>query len=130
MDIRGRGPERTAQAKAQLVAAAQHLARTLAEPPRRFHDRQRAARWRVTARRAVPLAVCFGVVLAALAVPALNLSEDSVWRMLIFNAPPILLGLFFMLREIPRVEFPPLPRPSAASTWRRNGAPHTETAGR
>jgi hypothetical protein len=77
-----------------------------------------AARWRVTLRRAVPLAVCVGVIAAALAVPLLNLSQDSVLRMLIFNAPPIMLGLFFALREMPRVEIPPLPRRPTAPHWR------------
>jgi hypothetical protein len=43
--------------------------------------------------------------------------------MLIFNAPPLLLGLFFCLREMPRIEIPPLPRPSAAGAWRRAQPP-------
>jgi protein-S-isoprenylcysteine O-methyltransferase Ste14 len=77
-----------------------------------------ARRWAVTARRAVPLLVCLGVIGAALAVPALNLPPDSVLRMLIFNAPPLLLGLFVVLREMPRVELPPRPRRPTAAHWR------------
>jgi hypothetical protein len=41
--------------------------------------------------------------------------------MLIFNAPPILMMLFFCLRELPRIEIPPLPRASRASAWRQSG---------
>jgi len=118
LDLRGRGAARSADAEAQLQRAAQHLARTMAEPPARFHEQFLVARWGVTLRRAVPLAVCLGVVGAALAVPLLKLSEDSVLRMLIFNAPPIMLGLFFALREMPRVEIPPLPRRPTAPRWR------------
>jgi hypothetical protein len=129
LDLRGRGAARSAQAQAQLQRAAEHLARTLAEPPQRFHDQRVARRWAVTARRTVPLLVCLGLIAAALAVPALDLAPDSVFRMLIFNAPPILLGLFVVLREMPRIEIPPLPRRPAAPTWRRAPpAATTETA--
>jgi hypothetical protein len=38
--------------------------------------------------------------------------------MVILNTPPILMMLFFCLREIPVVEIPPLPRRSAAAAWR------------
>jgi hypothetical protein len=38
--------------------------------------------------------------------------------MLIFNAPPLLLMLVFCLREVPRLEIPPLPRASKVPTWR------------
>ncbi len=118
LDLRGRGAERSADAERQLQLAARHLVQTFAEPPAHFHDQRVAARWGVTLRRAVPLAVCLGVIGAALAVPLLNLSQDSVLRMLIFNAPPIMLGLLFALREMPRVEIPPLPRRPTAPRWR------------
>ncbi len=118
LDLRGRGLARSADAEGQLQRTAVHLVQTFAEPPARFHDQRVAARWGVTLRRAVPLAVCLGVIAAALAVPLLNLSQDSVLRMLIFNAPPIMLGLFFALCEMPRVEIPPLPRRPTAPHWR------------
>lgn len=121
--LRGRGAERLRDAEDRLRRAAGHVARTLAEPPRRFHERQRLARWGVTARRSVPLAASIGLVAAAAAVPSLGLAPDSPIRMLIFNAPPLLLGLFFCLREMPRIEIPPLPRPSAAGAWRRAQPP-------
>ena len=123
--LRGRGAARGAEAQAQLLAAAAHLALTLAEPPARFHDSRVAQRWAVTLRRAVPLLVCVGVIAAALAVPALQLQQDSVFRMLIFNAPPLLLGLFVVLREMPRVEVPPLPRRPTAARWRSTPLPES-----
>jgi len=123
--LRGRGAARGAEARTQLLAAAAHLAHTLAEPPARFHDSRVAQRWAVTLRRAVPLLVCVGVIGAALAVPALQLQQDSVFRMLIFNAPPLLLGLFVVLREMPRVELPPLPRRPTAARWRSAPLPES-----
>ncbi len=122
LNVGGRGATRSAQAMAQWRAAAAHLARTLAEPPSRFHERHAARRWGVTLRRAVPLLACLGVIGAALSVPAMKLSEDSVFRMLIFNAPPLLLGLLFAFRELPRIELPPPPQRLTAPAWR-----HTPT---
>lgn len=119
LGLRGRGGARAAEAMAQWRAAAAHLAATLARPPAQFHAQHAARRWGVTLRRAVPLGVCLGVIGAALAVPALKLSEDSVFRMLIFNAPPLLLGLLFAFRELPRIEVPPPPRRLTAPAWRQ-----------
>jgi hypothetical protein len=116
--LRGREPGRTRRAQAAIETAALHLARMLAEPPCRFHERWIAARWRVFCRRLVPLAVCIGLILCAAAAPKLHLAERSGLRMLILNSPPILLILFFCRREIPVVEIPPLPRRSAAASWR------------
>ena len=116
--LRGKEPGRTRQAQAAIETAALHLGRTLAEPPRRFHERWTAARWRVFCRRLVPLAVCIGLIVGAAAAPKLHLAETSGLRMLILNSPPILMILFFCLREIPIVEIPPLPRPSDAVSWR------------
>ena len=68
---------------------------------------------------------------AAAAVPQLSLSSDSVLRMLILNAPPLLLIGFFCLREVPRIEIPPLPRPLRQSAWQHAAgaalAPSTAT---
>jgi hypothetical protein len=121
--VRGHEPARSRDAAAKLEATAQHLARTLAEPPARFHERMRAARWRVTMRRAVPLLVCLALFPATLAVPQLGLDENSVVRMLLFHAPPLLLLLLFVLPEMPRIEIPPLPRRPTAPTWRKGMAP-------
>ncbi len=116
--LRGRGEARSRDAQARLAELSQHLVRTLAEPPATFHARHGAARWAVMARRAVPLGVCLAVILGALAVPYLHLGPDSVFKMLIFNSPPLLLALFFSLRETPRIEIPPWPRRPKAQAWR------------
>lgn len=124
--LRGGELARSRDAEAKMALAAGHLARTLAEPPACFHTRHRSARWWVYARRSVPLLACTLLVLAAASVPKLNLADNSPWRMLIFNAPPLLLILVFCLRELPRIEIPPWPRPSTALAWR--GAPGAEGA--
>jgi hypothetical protein len=73
----------------------------------------------VTVRRAVPLAVCLGLFATAFAVRDLEFSDNaSVSRMLFFHAPPLLLALFFMLPEMPRIEIPPLPRRLTGAAWR------------
>ncbi len=109
---------RSRDAEARLRATVEHLARTLAEPPQRFHERLRRQRWGVTLRRATPLLGGLAMLLAAAAVPKIDLAEDSVLRMLIFHAPPLLLVAFFCLREMPRIEIPPLPRAPTAPHWR------------
>jgi hypothetical protein len=121
--VRGQEPERSHDAETKLEATARHLARTLAEPPARFHERMRAARWRVTVRRAVPLLVCLALFPAMLVVPQLGLDESSIVRMLLFHAPPLLLLLFFVLPEMPRIEIPPLPRRPTNRSWRKAVAP-------
>jgi hypothetical protein len=116
--LHGKEPLRSRRAEDALTRGAVHLATTFAEPPVRFHERRVAARWVVVLRRATPLLACFGLIGAAAAVPRLHLAENSGLRMLIFNAPPILMMLFFCLRELPRIELPPLPRRSRSAQWR------------
>jgi hypothetical protein len=79
-------------------------------------------------RRLVPLAVCVALILGAAAVPKLHLAESSGLRMLILNSPPILMILFFCLREVPIVEIPPLPRRPTAASWRERRAAPTSHA--
>lgn len=121
-----REPARSEQTLRQIEAAALHLARTLREPPARFHERLAAARWRVAARRCVPLLSALALIGASFAVVQLDLAANSVWRMVIFNAPPILLAAGVCLKELPRFELPRLPRASSAAAWRR--APVTPAA--
>jgi len=125
LKLRGSEPERSHRLEASFLRSARHLAATLAEPPRRYHEQRVLARWAVVLRRATPVLVCVGLIVAAACVPKLHLAENSGWRMLIFNAPPILMMLFFCLRELPRIEIPPLPRASRASAWRHSGG-HTD----
>lgn len=116
--LRGRTVAADADAEAKLERAARHVAETLAEPPARFHERRRFARWMFTFRAAIPLLVCIGLIVGSLAFSKAGLSQDSVVRMLIFNAPPLLLVAFFCLRELPRIEVPKWPRRSTAAAWR------------
>lgn len=119
--LKGHMPERGDDAEAKFDRTLEHLAQTLAEPPAAFHDKQRRARWRVVGRRAVPLAASLALIGGAFAVPSLQLAQDSVLRMLIFHAPPILLVGFFCLRELPRIEIPSMPRPLRLAAWRAAG---------
>ena len=116
--LRGREPDRSRLAETRIEAAAAHLACTLAEPPARFHQRWLRARWVMVFRRSIPLLVVFGLFAGALCLPYLKLAEGSVVRMMVFNVPPLLLVWGFCLQEMPRFEFPPLPRPSMAPDWR------------
>ncbi len=121
--LRGHGAARTADAEAKLERTVRHLAATLAEPPARFHERHRAARWAVVLRRLIPLFATAALVAGAAGVSQLQMAQNSVWRMLIFHAPPLLLAALFCLRELPRFEFPPLPRRLAAPAWHDETAP-------
>ncbi len=115
--LRNREPARSRRAEMHWSLGIRHLAATLAEPPRRFHERFAAARWAVVLRRALPLLVCVALIAGAASVPRLHLAENSGLRMLIFNAPPILMMLFFCLRELPHIEIPPVPSASRAGRW-------------
>ena len=114
----GRGVARYRDAEARLRRAAAHLARTLSEPPARYAERLRGARWSVAARRSVPLTAVVALVAAAALFPSLGLSRESPVWMLIFNAPPLLLALFFSLREMPRITLPRAPRRGRDDAWR------------
>jgi hypothetical protein len=115
--LRGRGVARSADAERKLEQTVAHLDRTLSRPPDAFHADWRTARWGVFLRRTIPVATCVGLILAAAAVPYFGISEDSVIHMLLFNSPPLLLVLFFSMREMPRIELPPLPRRLSAAAW-------------
>jgi hypothetical protein len=118
-------PQRSRDAERKLQRAAEHLARTLAEPPAAFHERLLRARWGVTVRRALPLALAVVALAASPLLLYLELSDDSMWRMVIFNAPPLLMVAFFSLHEMPRFEIPPAPRRPTAASWRAApDAPH------
>jgi len=121
--LRGDGAARGLDGEAKFRCTIEHLARVLCAPPAAFHDAYRGARWRVTLRRSFPLLVCLLVIGAAAAVPLLELGPGSVYRMLIFNAPPLLMVWLFAMRELPRIEIPPLPRRLLADAWVPLSAP-------
>ncbi len=115
--LRGDATARALDAEAKFRRTVEHLVQVLADAPAHFHAQFRGARWRVALRRAFPLLVCLGLIGASAAVPLLELGPGSVFRMLIFNAPPLLLVWLFAMRELPRIELPPLPRPLPADAW-------------
>jgi hypothetical protein len=117
--VRGREPLRSRRTEIKLEKTVAHLARTLAEPPSRFHRQWFAARWGVAFRRAIPLLAGIGLMAGALAVPSLHIPEGSPIRLLIFNSPTILIALAFCMQELPRLEIPPLPRRLRVAAWRK-----------
>jgi hypothetical protein len=125
--LRGLGLERSRDAEGKLEALARHLARTLAEPPNRFHQRLLRQRWGVAFRRSIPLLVCAGLIGGAAVLPQFDIGQDSMVRLLIFHTPPLLLALSFSMRELPRIELPPWPRSSFAPSWRK-ATPGAEAA--
>lgn len=116
--LRGKEPTRSRDAEVKLSRTIAHLADTLQAPPSRYHERFPRARWIVTFRRAIPLLIGLGLILAAPAVQFLELPDESLIRMLIFHSPPILMIVLFSMRELPRIEIPPFPKPLTASSWR------------
>jgi hypothetical protein len=117
VQLRGSEPQRSADAEARLAQTLQHLQRTLSEPPACFHQRHRAARWRVGLARSGPLMVGVVLVAAAFAVRGRGGMGESALAALANLAPPLLMALFFMRREMPRIELPRLPRAPAAGSW-------------
>jgi hypothetical protein len=115
--VRGKAEARSRDAELKLERTAVHLAQTLAESPRQFHQRWSARRWGVTVRRAIPLTVTVALIGLAAAVPSMGLSEDSLLRMVMFQSPPLLLGLVFCFRELPQIEIPPWPRCPTQPNW-------------
>jgi hypothetical protein len=112
-----REPERSRRVEAALETTVAHLARTLAEPPSQFHLRFKRARWGVVFRRLIPVLGALGLLAFGGLLTLLKLPQDSIFVMIIFHSPPILLFGAFAMRELPRFEIPPLPRPSTAPSW-------------
>jgi hypothetical protein len=103
--LRGSGGETTREAEITLTAAARHLARTLAEDPARFHTSWRAAGCRPLARRRTAQRAVAGRrrrLRWGGPVPQMVMQNNSVFRMLVFHTPLLLLLLFFGLGELPR----------------------------
>jgi hypothetical protein len=119
LEIRGKEPERSRTAESQVELACRHLAKTLAQAPANFHRLHAHARWRIAARRTIPLVSMFALVGGALAVPYLLTDPDSVLRMLILNLPPVLLVIGLCMRDIPSFELPHAPRRMSNSSWHK-----------
>lgn len=129
--VRGRGARRTRRLETRMAQVTEHLQRTLAESPRRFHERFRAARWGAAFRRAIPVLTLVFMIVGALALPSGFTDGHPALRLLLMNVPLYVLALSFTIQERARVELPPLPRPLTAAAWRPLAEspmePHTET---
>jgi hypothetical protein len=116
--LRGAEPRRSHDAEERLRRTVAHLVRTLGEPPARFHERFRGARWAVACRGMLPPLACVAVVVAALLIKRNGSPYAmSVLGLLANIAPPLLMGLFFLRREMPRIGLPRLPRRPSAGAW-------------
>lgn len=123
VQLRGSEPERSADAQARLADTLQHLQRTLSDTPAQFHRRHRGRRWRIGLARGGPLMLGVALVAVAFAVRGRGGTGESALAALANLAPPLLMALFFMRREMPRIELPRLPRAPAASSWQPWSAP-------
>lgn len=115
--LRGGAARRTRLAEAALERAAAHLALTLAEPPARFHERHRAARWGVVLRRSIPVLTPLALLATVLGMPKLDTSGGPGLWWLLYHVPTVLIAASFCLQELPRFEIPPLPRRSRRAGW-------------
>jgi hypothetical protein len=110
-------PARTGDIERKLSQAVTHLARTLRSHPGDFHSQWQAARWRVTFQRAIPMLTGLALLAVTPLVQLLSLDNASLARMFIFHAPPMLLMGIFMMRELPVIEIPPVPRRLIGGDW-------------
>jgi hypothetical protein len=115
--LRAAEPARTQRAEAALVQAAAHLARTLAEPPARFHERHRGARWGAFFRRGIPTFTAIGLVALALGSTQLQLQLPTHVWVALYHVPTLIVAAAFLLQELPRFEIPPVPRRDSAPRW-------------
>jgi hypothetical protein len=115
----GREPARSRRVETRFAETVAHLAQTLAEPPRRFHDRLVGARWRVALRRTTPVMVLVAVLAGAFGLVFLDIPANPFVHLLILDGALGILALPLCMHDQPRLEIPPLPRPSKAPSWRK-----------
>jgi hypothetical protein len=65
----------------------------------------------------IPLLLSVALIAGAAALTFVDIPPDSMMLMMTLNLPPLLLIMLFCMRELPRFEIPPLPRPSKAPSW-------------
>lgn len=115
--LRGSDLERSRVAEAAFERLLAHLQRTLSEPPPQFHARHRAARWGVALRELGPMAVGLAVVALALELQRQGPDRNGLLALLANVAPPLLMGLYFVRREMPYIGLPRVPRPPKEGAW-------------
>jgi hypothetical protein len=115
MRVRGRGPQRSTRSEANVERAVSHVAQTLTQPPRRYHEGRTLSRWWVQIRNALPLFFWAAVTLAILYLSFVSTS----WVAGTLAATPflafLLLGLPFL--EWSKLSLPQRPRRSNAASW-------------
>jgi hypothetical protein len=112
-----REPERSADALAKLQSTAAHLAQTLAEPPARFHERHRGARWGVVLRRGIPVLTLVVLALGLWVLSRYAVGQETGAWVLLIHVPTVMLVISFRLQELAQFEIPPLPRRLKAAAW-------------
>jgi hypothetical protein len=115
--LRGDGLRRSRDAEERLLRTLRHLRQTLAEPPARFRQRHRAVRWVITLREMLPMSLLVALVAGAWLLREQGQEKASALALLVNVAPPLMMGLFFMRREMPRIGLPRPPRGPADSAW-------------
>ena len=113
----GREPERSKRIETSLEAGIAHLTQTLAEPPRRFHERFVRARWLVLIRRMTPTLVLTALLAGGVALAFADIPSDTPLARFLLALPGFMFYGMFGLRELPRLEVPAPPRPSSAPSW-------------
>jgi hypothetical protein len=127
--LRGAVLRRSRTAEAALEQAGPHLARVMAEPPARFHDMHRLARWGVVARRGIPSMTIVLMVVGALLLPSLTDRSNAGLWMALHYVPIGLLAVAFSLQELPQLEIPPWPRRPRLQRWTADPDAHEELVG-
>lgn len=110
-------PERTRDIEAKLAQAVPHLEKTLRSHPGEFHARWQSARWRVTFQRAIPVLIGLSLLGTAPLIQLFSLMDVSLVRMFMFQGPPLLMVAILVMRELPVIEIPPMPRRLIGSEW-------------
>jgi hypothetical protein len=113
----GGATERTHAAERALERAGAHLARTLAEPPSRYHERLRLARWGVFFRRGIPTWNALALVAIALATSRFQAALSVPVWLALYHVPTLLVAASFLLQEQARFEIPPWPRRLHTASW-------------
>lgn len=108
--VRLRGRDLDDAATRVMRTAARHLARALAEGPRRFRERLAMRRIGVALRRALPTIAFALMGIEALFAHPLGLARWSAPSLLMVALPLSLLALYVLRSQDPRFELPRWPR--------------------